>query len=239
MTAELPTLAITAAAIGLGHTLLGPDHYLPFIMMSWARRWSARKTAAITLVCALGHIAGSVALGLLGVALGWAVQGLEQTESARGGLAAWLLMAFGLAYLIWGLRLLYRRRPHQHAHGHLSEGTGHHAHVHRHLGEHAHVHDAESTRTITPWVLFVVFVFGPCEPLIPILMYPAARGGLFDLIVVTGVFAVVTTATMLAAVLLGRAGIDFLPLKKIAHYGHVMAGATILLCGVAIRFLGL
>jgi hypothetical protein len=88
-------------------------------------------------------------------------------------------------------------------------------------------------------VLFVIFVFGPCEPLIPILMYPAARSGLFDLLVVTAVFGAVTTATMLAAVFLGKAGVDFLPLKPIQRYSHALAGATILLCGVAIQFLGL
>ncbi|HOD34406.1 MAG TPA: hypothetical protein PLR20_01590 [Syntrophales bacterium] len=27
----------------------------------------------------------------------------------------------------------------------------------------------------TPWVLFTIFVLGPSEPLIPVLMFPAAR----------------------------------------------------------------
>jgi nickel/cobalt exporter len=236
---ELRALVITAASIGFLHTLLGPDHYLPFIMMSWARKWSAVKTALITFVCALGHIASSVVLGLVGVSLGLAVKGLEDTESARGTLAAWLLIAFGLAYLIWGLRFVYRRHPHRHKHPHISDVGHPHAHLHSHLGEHTHVHDAETAKTVTPWLLFVIFVFGPCEPLIPILMYPAARSGFMDLLLVTAVFGVVTTATMLGAVFLGRAGVDFLPLKKIQRYSHVLAGATILLCGLAIQFLGL
>ena len=239
MTQELRALVVTAAAIGFFHTLLGPDHYLPFIMMSWARKGSVARTTMITLLCALGHIAGSVVLGLVGVSLGLAVKGLERTESARGTLAAWLLIAFGLAYLIWGLRFLYRRHPHQHTHPHPSAGTDGHTHAHTHLGEHTHVHDGQSGKTITPWVLFVIFVFGPCEPLIPLLMYPAARGGLLDLSIVTAVFGVTTAATMLAAVFLGRAGIDFLPLKAIQRYSHALAGATILLCGLAIQFLGL
>jgi threonine/homoserine/homoserine lactone efflux protein len=92
---------------------------------------------------------------------------------------------------------------------------------------------------VTPWVLFVIFVFGPCEPLIPLLMYPAAESGTVDLLVVTAVFGLVTTSTMLAAVLLGRAGVDFLPLKKVQRYSHALAGASILLCGLAILFLGL
>ena len=239
MTKELNALVAASASIGFFHTLFGPDHYLPFIVMSWARKWSNAKTALITVLCAFGHIGSSVVLGLIGVSLGWAVKGLEGAEAVRGDIAAWLLIAFGLAYLIWGIRLVYRSKPHQHGHLHLSGLTGTHAHVHTHLGDHAHVHDDPSSVNLTPWVLFVVFVFGPCEPLIPLLMYPAANNGFHDLVIVTAVFGVVTTMTMLAAVFLGRAGVNFLPLKKIQRYSHAMAGAAILLCGLAIKFLGL
>ena len=239
MTQELRALIITAASIGFFHTLLGPDHYLPFIMMAWARQWSTGKTLAITAICAVGHIASSVVLGLIGVGFGLALKGLVDTESARGHWAAWLLTAFGLAYFVWGLRLLYRRHPHQHRHAHLSDTEHPHQHLHTHLGPHAHVHDTDSAKTVTPWVLFVIFVFGPCEPLIPLLMYPAAESGIFDLVVITAVFGLVTTATMLAAVALGRAGVDFLPLKKVQRYSHALAGASILLCGLAMLFLGL
>ena len=97
MNAELSALMITAASIGFLHTLLGPDHYLPFIMMSWARKWSRTKTLVITFLCGLGHIASSIVLGMLGVSLGIAVKKLEVIESSRGNVAAWLLIAFGLA----------------------------------------------------------------------------------------------------------------------------------------------
>lgn len=239
MTPELRALILTAASIGFVHTITGPDHYLPFVMMSWARKWSAAKTTLITFLCALGHIGSSVVLGLAGVGLGVAVERLTGIELARGNLAAWFLMAFGLAYLVWGIRLAYRRHPHQHRHAHLTDATHPHQHAHTHLGEHAHVHDRDSAKTITPWVLFVIFVFGPCEPLIPILMYPAAKNSLLDMGLVTAVFGGVTTLTMLGAVHLGRLGVDFLPLKKIQRYSHALAGGTILLCGLAIQFLGL
>ncbi len=238
MTQELRALIIAAASIGFFHTLLGPDHYLPFIMMSWARRWSTARTMVITLLCALGHIGSSVLLGLVGVSLGLAVEGLTGAESMRGRIAAWLFIAFGLAYLIWGIRHIYRGHPHQHAHAHTDE-LHCHAHSHSHFGEHAHVHDVQSIKSLTPWILFTIFVFGPCEPLIPFLMYPAAKGSLFGLIIVTAVFGITTAATMLATVLLGRAGVNFLPLQGVQRYSHAVAGATILLCGLAIQFLGL
>jgi uncharacterized membrane protein len=88
MTAELNALIITAASIGFFHTILGPDHYLPFVMMSWARKWSGVKTTLITVLCGLGHIGSSVVLGLIGVSVGIAVNKLEFVESFRGNLAA-------------------------------------------------------------------------------------------------------------------------------------------------------
>jgi sulfite exporter TauE/SafE len=233
MTTELNALIVTAASIGFFHTILGPDHYLPFVMMSWSRKWSTAKTTLITFLCGLGHIGSSVVLGLIGVSLGLAVKRLEVVESTRGNVAAWLLIAFGLVYFVWGLRRAYRSQPHSHSHSHTDEGA--HAHVHSHHIEHSHVHDASAA----PWPLFVIFVFGPCEPLIPVLMYPAAKNSVFGLIVVTCVFGTVTIATMLGAVLLARVGVNFTRLARLQRYSHVIAGATICLCGLAIQFLGL
>jgi len=238
MTGELNALIITAASIAFFHTLFGPDHYVPFIMMSWSRKWSTTKTAMITILCGIGHVGSSVILGMVGVAMGLAVKKLEIVESVRGDFAAWLLTAFGLAYLVWGLRQAYRNKPH--VHSHLHTDTSEHTHVHDHHEEHLHVHDGKKNLpSIAPWTLFVIFVFGPCEPLIPILMYPAAQSSLFGLVVVTGVFSVITIGTMLVTVLLSRAGVDFLPLTQIQRFTHALAGGAIFLCGLAIIFIGL
>jgi hypothetical protein len=101
------------------------------------------------------------------------------------------------------------------------------------------VHDNKATASVAPWTLFIIFVFGPCEPLIPLLMYPAAQNSMFGLVVVTSVFAITTVGTMLVTVLLARAGVSFLPLAGLQRFTHVIAGATICLCGLAIQFLGL
>ncbi len=237
MTAELGALIIAAISIAFFHTILGPDHYLPFIMMSWARKWSVVKTTLITLLCGLGHIASSIALGFIGISLGLAVKRLVNVESIRGNMAAWLLIAFGLVYLVWGLRRAFRNKPHVHSHAHVNKFI--HKHLHSHNQEHAHIHDDQKNVSITPWILFVIFVFGPCEPLIPILMYPAAKNSMLGLVVVTGVFGTVTIATMLGTVLISRLGINLLPLAKVQRFSHVIAGASIFLCGLAIQFLGL
>jgi ABC-type nickel/cobalt efflux system permease component RcnA len=234
MDAEISALALTAAFLGFFHTIIGPDHYLPFVMMSWARKWSWLKTTVITILCGFGHIASSVVLGLIGVWLGLVLKNLTAVESFRGNIAAWLLIGFGLLYFVWGLRRAYRNRPHEH--GHFHDRDLRHTHEHTHDQEHAHVHNNHSKVSIAPWALFVVFVFGPCEVLIPTLMYPAARSSWFGVIIVAGVFGAVTITTMVGVVLLVRAGVNFIRLSFMERFAHAIAGVTICLCGLAIQF---
>lgn len=232
---DLIILSATAASIGFFHTMFGPDHYLPFVMMSKAGKWSRIKTIWITFLCGLGHVGSSVLLGMVGVVLGVAVKKLEIFESFRGNLAAWVLIVFGLVYFVWGLRKAFRGKPHQHSH--LYENGTMYVHNHTHKKEHIYPH--EQSGNITPWILFTIFVLGPCEPLIPILMYPAAKSSIFGLILITGIFSTVTIVTMIGLVFVLTLGLDFLPVKKVERYVHAIAGASIFLCGVAIQFLGL
>ena len=235
MNHDLWILALTAGSIGVVHTLLGPDHYLPFVAMSRARNWSVPRTMTITIACGFGHVLGSIVVGFLGIAFGVGVFNLERVESARESLAGWLMLAFGLAYLVWGVRRAIKNKPHTHWHTH-EDGTVH-RHEHVHKTEHAHAHDKKSAPSITPWVLFTIFVFGPCEPLILVLMYPAAEGSLWSVVLVTLVFAVSTIGTMTVVVLLGIAGISKLanPLSRFERYGHALAGFVVLACGAAIK----
>jgi sulfite exporter TauE/SafE len=235
MSSELVLLLTTAATIGFLHTLFGPDHYLPFIVMSKSGDWSIKKTAMITALCGLGHVVGSVALGFVGIAFGVAVTELIGIESVRGELAAWGLIAFGFVYGVWGLRQAMRNKPHQHEHVHARGFT--HSHIHTHHQEHIHVHGAKES--MTPWMLFTIFVLGPCEPLIPLLMYPAAKESIGGIALVTGVFGLVTILTMLSVVLLSVRGLQILPMHSLKRYMHALAGGTILLSGLAVQFLGL
>jgi nickel/cobalt exporter len=237
MTPEITMLAATAAAIAFVHTLLGPDHYLPFVAMSKARGWSMGRALRITLACGVGHLAGSVLLGMAGIALGLQLSSITWLEGFRGNLAAWLLVGFGLAYTVWGLRQARLNRPHSHWHQH--DGLIH-LHQHTHHEAHAHVHDAKGgAKSLTPWVVFIIFVLGPCEPLIPLLMYPAARESMAGVVVVTVVFGLVTVLTMLIAVSVALLGLRSLRLNRLAPYGHAVAGSTILACGLGMALLGL
>lgn len=233
----LITLYITAATLGFVHTVFGPDHYIPFIVMARARNWPLVKTAILTLLCGLGHIMSSVVIGFIGVILGIEVMKLESLESFRGNIAGWLLIIFGFTYFIWGLHRALKNKSHEHLHSHIDYIT--HSHVHAHSQEHLHVHDGDGKVNITPWVLFTIFVFGPCEPLIPILMYPAAKNNLLGVFWVTAIFGLTTILTMFSIVMVSYLGIRLIPLGRLERYTHALAGGTILVCGLLIQFLGL
>ncbi|MBN2862681.1 MAG: sulfite exporter TauE/SafE family protein [Bacteroidales bacterium] len=236
MNDSIALLSATAVSIGFLHTLLGPDHYLPFIVLSEAKKWTLKKTMFITFLCGLGHVLSSVVLGLIGILVGIELKKLVAIESVRGNLAAWFFIAFGLIYVIISIRNLIKNKKHKHSHFHLDGEL--HSHQHNHHEEHTHVHDNDVVKT-TPWILFLIFVFGPCEPLIPILMYPAAQNNLPGSILVALLFSLVTIATMMSIVLLFKVGLKKINIKPLEKYNHLIAGSVILLSGLAIQFLGL
>ena len=233
---EAQILLVTAASIAFLHTLLGPDHYLVFTAMGKARSWSLAKTLRITLLCGLGHVLSSVLIGAVGIMAGAQLASLVEIESVRGNLAGYALLAFGLMYFAWGLKK--SGRDHVHSHVHIHEDVVH-DHEHDHHQEHAHVHNEGAMNSITPWAIFIVFVLGPCEALIPLFMYPAAQQSGALVITVAVVFGVVTLLTMLGCVALTTIGLDRLKLPSTGRYAHAAAGASVALCGVAISFMGL
>ncbi|MCG8371807.1 MAG: hypothetical protein MJA32_15025 [Proteobacteria bacterium] len=229
-------LLATAASIAFLHTILGPDHYIVFTAMGKARSWSLARTLKVTLVCGLGHVLGSIVIGTVGIAFGAQLASVVEIEGVRGNLAGYALLAFGLMYLAWGLKKA--GRGYRHSHLHVHEGVVH-DHEHDHRADHAHVHEEGTKNAITPWAMFVIFVLGPCEALIPLFMYPAAQQSAGLVAAVAIVFGVVTLLTMTACVAATTIGLERLRLPSTGRYAHAVAGASVAVCGAAISFVGL
>ncbi len=208
MEASLGFLSLSALLLGLVHTAMGPDHYLPFVVLSKARGWSTKKTVCITLLCGLAHVFSSILIGLFGIGLGISLKALEMAETLRGDVAAWMLVGCGAVYMVWGIMHGLKNREHHHV-------------------------DTRDGR-LTPWALFIIFIFGPCEPLIPVLMFPAATSGLAFALVVAAIFALATLATMTGMVLAVLYGVR-LTHHNTHRFAHAAAGAVLLLCGMAVQ----
>jgi len=237
MPADFATLSAGAVTLGFLHCLVGPDHYVPFIAMSRIGSWSFRKTVVVTLLCGIGHILSSVVLGFLGIALGLIVYQLgteyslesdssiiAKIELLRGDVAAWLLVLFGLVYFVWGVVYAIRRRA---ASSSPTTAAGDGA---------IDPATSSATASLTPWILFTIFLFGPCEPLIPMMIAPAAEAQVGLAIWVALLFGGATVATMTVIVAAMYHGVSFVRFQKADIYGHALAGLVVLLCGLAVLF---
>ena len=225
----------TTATVAVVHTVLGIDHSLPFVVLARARGWTLGRTVAITALCGAGHVASSVLIGAFGAAMGATFDSLVWIESARAELAAALLIGFGLAYAAWAGWRSLRGATHSHLHTH-ADGTVH-DHPHDHHGEHTHPHLVGAS--LTPWALFVIFVFGPCEPLIPLMVVPAMSQSWMLVAAVVGVFGVLTVGTMVAAVIVGHRGLHRVGSRPIARHANVLAGLVVAASAAAVLFLGI
>lgn len=232
---ELHILLVSALSLGFIHTLLGPDHYLPFIVLSKARNWTQSKTMWITFVSGVGHVGGSVIIGVVGVALGVSVSKLENIEAHRGSIVAWLLIAFGGIYTIYGIYKFIKHGGHAHLPHFLLPKKIRQLH---HLPIDEIAVQRPDNFKITPWILFLIFVFGPCEVLIPLLIYPAAEHNAVGVALVSILFGISTISTMLIMVFLGHKGTSFIKFKKGEKLWHLIAGFIILLAGLGMTFMG-
>ena len=233
---EMSVLLISAATLGVIHTLLGPDHYLPFIVLSRARKWTRTRTLWITFISGVGHVTGSVILGLIGIAMGISLGRLEAIESSRGSIVAWMLIAFGILYTAYGVYKYFKRSAHVHMPAFLRPKSIRHSDLHLSNGD---LEKEDSAGRMTPWILFLIFVFGPCEVLIPMLVYPAAEQSGMGIFLVALVFGIATVGTMLLIVMLGYQGFSMIRFKGKEHQLHLFAGLVILAAGVGMQFLGL
>lgn len=210
----LSAIWLTAFLTAVLHTIMGPDHYLPFIAIGKSRGYSLKKTLLWTFICGIGHILSALLLAVIFIYFShWlSKENFMWIEENRGNIAAYALIGMGAAYLLWALR---------------------HRLKHKHNADRHHLLKPNGKKNISVWVLFIIFVLGPCEALLPILMAASVLG---DHAVISGtvIFSIATIATMMLAVTLGILGISALRFNRLEAYAHEIAGTTIMVCGLAI-----
>ncbi len=207
-------LVIAAISVAFFHSL-APDHWVPFVALAKGGKWPMRRLAFVTTIAGLGHVVSSLVLGAIGLWAGWAVHRLEGAEAWRGGIAIWMLIGFGSAYALWGLKHA------QHHHPHVT------------VQDAVKVYAAKRV-----WMLIAILVFGPCEPLIP-LMFLAYEHGLAIVAVVSLIFSLVTIAMIVGQSCLTYAGARLLHASWMERYAHAMAGLVIVLTAVFVLLTGL
>lgn len=231
MSPEFLALLFSAITISFLHTASGPDHYLPFIVLSKSHHWSRAKLIFLTVVCGLGHVLSSVLLGSIGLLLGWQLAKLNWFQDYRGLVSSWGLLAFGIIYLCWGIYQAYRNKPHKHF-----DVMGDDVYVYEH--KHGELVYPQKRVKVTPLVLFAIFVMGPSEPIIPLLFYSGTQHSITEIFILVTVFTSFTILTMLTMVMIGTYGFSYFNTEKLERYVHAIGGFVVTCCGMGMVFWG-
>lgn len=232
----LTTIAALGFPVAFLHAAI-PTHWLPFVLVGRARRWTRWKTIAVTVAAGLGHVALT---SLLGLAIAW----FGFKLSARAGevfplIAGGVLAALGLFYL-WrqwrGAGILHHHPP----------GSAHHAS--EHCGEaHDHSHwddELKGTALISNRAgdsvalggLFVMLTLSPCEAFLPIYLSGVQFGWkgfvVLSLILAAGALAGMTLFTWLALF-----GFDRIRIQRFERNEAGLIGAIFLVLAVMVVLL--
>ena len=186
-----------------------PTHWLPFVLVGQAQRWSLVRMLGAVSAAGLAHIASTAFVGGLIIAAGMALD--QWIAGLMPYLSAALLFVFGAFYLIKAAV----RRPVM-AGGATLE-----------LAEPTVSHGAAF------WGLVAVMALSPGEVLLPIYM-SSAQEGLTALILLTVTFAVGTILGMSLFTLLARAGASILRLERWARYEGAVLGAALIALGLLV-----
>lgn len=212
---NLNVLVISTIIIAFTHTFLGPDHYLPFIAFSKSKNWSLKKTLNITLFCGIIHLLSAFLIGFLAIYFKSSLENFAFFERIKSDITAWLLISFGIVYFVWGLNKVIKNKIYK------KSLTGSKKYL--------------NSKTIYTF-LIIVFIIGPCEPLIPLVLFPSVSHSYSTLFLIATIFSITTIITMLSIVSLSF--VKFNIKLKLNVYRDVIAGFIIFICGVGIKFLG-
>jgi sulfite exporter TauE/SafE len=215
ITPDVVVLLAGASTVAVVHTALGVDHYLPIAAVGRARGWSLSRTLRFTALCGFGHVGSALLLGALFAGLGVSGRTVLGFDAMRGDVVAWLLVLLGVGYAAFAYgRGRGTSREHSHAHG----------------------RDLRSRGAVA---LLLIFVVGPCEPLVPLIFAGGASPQWWTAPMVAIAFSAATLLSMLALTALCYRGLHIVRTTVSDRFTHALAGAAVATSGLLILGLGL
>lgn len=183
-----------------------PTHWLPFVLVGRAQRWSLMRVMTVAVTAGLAHIASTALVGSLIVAAGLAL------NAWIGGLlphlSAALLFIFGAFYL---------------AKASLQKPI-------TATGPEAEVPEPAVSDRAAFWGLVLMMAVTPGEVLLPIYLSSATEG-VMALALLTVSFAAGTVLGMTLLAALASAGYSILRLERWARYEGAILGVALILIG--------
>jgi hypothetical protein len=227
----LATIAATGFFVAFFHAAI-PTHWLPFVLVSRARRWTRSKALAVAIFAGLGHVALTT---LLGLAIAWfGFQLDEHFGHVFTRIAGGVLLAVGAFYFFrqWrGKGIMHHHTPGGH---HQPSAHCGHERAHSHLETELTESELVSSRK-GDWAaisgLFVMLTLSPCEGFLPIYL-SAVGSGWQGFFILSGILAAGTLGGMLIFTWLTLVGLEKVELKRIEHWEAALLGVVFTVLGV-------
>lgn len=230
----LAQILFGSLALSLIHAVI-PNHWMPLVAVGKAENWSRQEIWWATAITGAAHTASTILIGLVIGFFGYKLA--ANYEFVTKIIAPLILIGLGLVYLIADVR----GKPIWHHHG--PEHEDHHDHVddYSYLKQHKiAVTEAVTERSklaiLAP--LGTAMFFSPC---IEIEAYYFAAGsvlGWFGILIVSGIYFIVTVLGMILLVELGRQGMRRLEtnLSFLERHEQALTGLVLILSGVFAHF---
>jgi nickel/cobalt transporter (NicO) family protein len=195
------SLFLALVAVAAIHALL-PTHWLSFVLVARAQKWSRARMLEVVLLSGLGHVASTTLVGLAAAALGKGVH--KYVDKLDTPLPALILCAFGLYYVVMG----WRREGHPHC-------------------AHDHSEDPIQADKVAVWALFLEMTLSPCETLIPIFF---ASGALSwpTLLLMALVMSAITIVAMGVLSFIGYTGYQKITFPWLEHNERLVLGVLLM-----------
>ena len=207
-----PSILLSLLGVGFATAFLHaalPTHWLPFVLVGRAQRWSAGRLLSAVAAAGLAHIAITAAVGVLIVAAGLALD--RWVAGVLPHLSAALLFAFGA----WYLGKAVVRRPR------IAEAPA------------LEISRPAVSHTAAFLGLVAMMAISPGEVLLPFYLNQAGDG-LGVLTALTLAFAAGTIGGMAVFTLLARAGWSVLRLERWARYEGAVLGLALIVIGLLV-----
>jgi putative Mn2+ efflux pump MntP len=222
MSANGPALLAAAAGVGFGHAIL-PDHWVPLAVLGRTRRYPLTRIARLSGLAGVAHVLVSIILGAVIIAIG--LQFRSAIQDAQDAIVGCVLIATGIAFVIFELT--------GHGHGHDHD----HDHVHEHP-EHDHEHPPVGARgSRIRGVAAVMVPFGaaasPDLTILPVFL-AAAAVGTSTAVGTLVVFAAVTIGTIVGLTLAAARGGYQIRGQWLERWGNLFTALVLVVIGVLV-----
>lgn len=199
-------LTVGALLISLVHAFL-PTHWLPFVLVGRARKWSRGRIMAVAAVAGMGHVLATIVLGFLVFLLGFKIA--EYAGHSVHIISGLFLVGIGVLFC-----------------------ANHFLHHRHHAGPHEKEFVTDKAAILS---LFGLLTFSPCEAILPVFL-AAGTVGWKTVVPLLAIILVSTVGVMLSLVYFAAAGMERIKSKLLETCEYLIVGLILIVLGVLVVF---